>query len=235
MFAVHVAPTPTAGALCSPCLSHPTPGRAQQLTPLAYWTGDSPAHDAFPATPPLRFGPSGVCIGGCHSAFHHASQTLLVLSLAALPASREKLRLPRIWLPLALFIAGTLISLILSPNQRLCYLLRFNSTQLSLMPTASHPSSPSLLRPLTSKAAAPLRSIRSALTTWYSQFCRACAEVEAECHWPTPKAPRSISVIKTTFTSMCNLMDSYLPSTLQTDESSKTVQDVGIHQSRAAC
>jgi len=57
----------------------------------------------------------------------------------------------------------------------------------------------------------------------------------SECHWPTPKAPRSISVIKTTFTSLCNLMDSYLPSTLQTDESSKTVQDDGIHQSRAAC
>src|SRR5262245_41617602 len=44
------------------------------------------------------------------------SQTLLGLSLAALLASREKLRLPRIWLPLALFIAGTLLSLILSPN-----------------------------------------------------------------------------------------------------------------------
>jgi len=44
------------------------------------------------------------------------SQTLLALALIALLASREKLQLPRIWLPLALFLAGTLISLILSPN-----------------------------------------------------------------------------------------------------------------------
>jgi putative inorganic carbon (HCO3(-)) transporter len=45
-----------------------------------------------------------------------ASQTLLVLSLTALLASREKLRLPRIWLPLALFLTGTVLSLIFSPN-----------------------------------------------------------------------------------------------------------------------
>lgn len=43
------------------------------------------------------------------------SQILLGLSLGALLASRTKLRLPRIWLPLALFLAGTLLSLILSP------------------------------------------------------------------------------------------------------------------------
>jgi putative inorganic carbon (hco3(-)) transporter len=45
-----------------------------------------------------------------------AAQTLLVLSLAALLASREKLRLPRIGLPLALFLAGTVLSLIFSPS-----------------------------------------------------------------------------------------------------------------------
>src|SRR5437016_3806387 len=45
-----------------------------------------------------------------------ASQTLLVLSLGALLASREKLRLPRIGLPLGLFLAGTVLSLIFSPS-----------------------------------------------------------------------------------------------------------------------
>ena len=45
-----------------------------------------------------------------------ASQILLGVSLAALLASGEKLRLPRIWLPLALFLAGTLISLAFSPE-----------------------------------------------------------------------------------------------------------------------
>ncbi len=45
-----------------------------------------------------------------------ASQTLLCLSLTALLASREKLRLPRIRLPLALFLTGTALSLIFSPN-----------------------------------------------------------------------------------------------------------------------
>src|SRR5437868_9943445 len=45
-----------------------------------------------------------------------ASQTLLGLSLASLMASRHNLRLPRIWLPLALFLAGTLLSLITSPE-----------------------------------------------------------------------------------------------------------------------
>ncbi len=44
------------------------------------------------------------------------SQILLGLSLGALLASRARLRLPRIWLPLGLFLAGTLLSLILSPS-----------------------------------------------------------------------------------------------------------------------
>jgi O-antigen ligase len=42
------------------------------------------------------------------------SQIFLALAFAALLASGEKLRLPRIWLPLALFMAGTLISLAFS-------------------------------------------------------------------------------------------------------------------------
>jgi putative inorganic carbon (HCO3(-)) transporter len=45
-----------------------------------------------------------------------ASQILLGLALVALLASREKLRLPRIWLPLSLFLAGTLLSLVFSPH-----------------------------------------------------------------------------------------------------------------------
>ncbi|HWR50996.1 MAG TPA: O-antigen ligase family protein [Bryobacteraceae bacterium] len=45
-----------------------------------------------------------------------ASQILLGLSLGALLASRTKLRLPRMWLPLSLFLTGTLLSLMLSPN-----------------------------------------------------------------------------------------------------------------------
>src|SRR5436190_619386 len=45
-----------------------------------------------------------------------ASQTFLVLSLGALLASRERLRLPRIGLPLGLFLAGTVLSLIFSPS-----------------------------------------------------------------------------------------------------------------------
>lgn len=44
------------------------------------------------------------------------SQILLALAFAALLVSREKLRLPPIKLPLALFMAGTLISLALSPD-----------------------------------------------------------------------------------------------------------------------
>jgi len=44
------------------------------------------------------------------------SQILLALALVSLLLSGEKLRLPRIWLPLALFIAGTLISLAFSPD-----------------------------------------------------------------------------------------------------------------------
>ena len=42
------------------------------------------------------------------------SQILLALALAALLASGEKLRLPRIWLPLGLFMLGTLLSLAFS-------------------------------------------------------------------------------------------------------------------------
>ena len=44
------------------------------------------------------------------------SQILLALSFAALLASGEKLRLPRIWLPLGLFLLGTVISLLLSDD-----------------------------------------------------------------------------------------------------------------------
>src|ERR1041385_8703100 len=40
-----------------------------------------------------------------------ASQILLGLALAALMLSGEKLRMPRIWLPLSLFILGTLVAL----------------------------------------------------------------------------------------------------------------------------
>ena len=45
-----------------------------------------------------------------------ASQVLMALALAALLMSGERLRLPRIWLPLGLFLLGTLISLGLSDN-----------------------------------------------------------------------------------------------------------------------
>jgi len=45
-----------------------------------------------------------------------ASQWALWLSLAALAAGRIRPRIPRIWLPLALFIAGTLLSLVFSPE-----------------------------------------------------------------------------------------------------------------------
>jgi putative inorganic carbon (HCO3(-)) transporter len=44
------------------------------------------------------------------------SQILLALALAALLLSGEKLRLPRIWLPLVLFMAATLVSLAFSGN-----------------------------------------------------------------------------------------------------------------------
>lgn len=44
------------------------------------------------------------------------SQILLALALAALLASGERLRLPRIRLPLGLFLLGTVISLLLSDN-----------------------------------------------------------------------------------------------------------------------
>jgi putative inorganic carbon (HCO3(-)) transporter len=44
------------------------------------------------------------------------SQILLALALAALLLSGGRMRLPRIWLPLGLFLLGTLISLALSPN-----------------------------------------------------------------------------------------------------------------------
>ncbi|MDE3165242.1 MAG: hypothetical protein KGN36_05505, partial [Acidobacteriota bacterium] len=46
------------------------------------------------------------------------SQILLALSFAALLASGEKLRLPRMWLPLSLFLLGTLISLAFSGDIR---------------------------------------------------------------------------------------------------------------------
>jgi putative inorganic carbon (hco3(-)) transporter len=45
-----------------------------------------------------------------------ASQILLGISLAALLASGARLRLPPFWLPLALFLAGTLLSMALSPE-----------------------------------------------------------------------------------------------------------------------
>ena len=45
-----------------------------------------------------------------------ASQILLGLALAALLLSGGRLRLPRIWLPLGLFLLGTLVSLALSPD-----------------------------------------------------------------------------------------------------------------------
>ncbi|MCU1262421.1 MAG: O-antigen polymerase [Bryobacterales bacterium] len=45
-----------------------------------------------------------------------ASQVLLGMSLAALFGSRAKLRMPPVWLPLALFCAGTLVSLAFSPE-----------------------------------------------------------------------------------------------------------------------
>jgi putative inorganic carbon (HCO3(-)) transporter len=44
------------------------------------------------------------------------SQILLALALAVLLLSGGRLRLPRIWLPLGLFLLGTLISLALSPS-----------------------------------------------------------------------------------------------------------------------
>ncbi len=47
-----------------------------------------------------------------------ASQILLGLAFAALLLSGEKMRLPPLKLPLALFLAGTLISLLLSPDPR---------------------------------------------------------------------------------------------------------------------
>jgi putative inorganic carbon (HCO3(-)) transporter len=45
-----------------------------------------------------------------------ASEILLGLALAALLLSGGRMRLPRIWLPLSLFLLGTLISLALSPD-----------------------------------------------------------------------------------------------------------------------
>ena len=46
------------------------------------------------------------------------SQILLALAFAALLASGEKLRLPRIWLPLGLFLLGTLVSLAFSGDPK---------------------------------------------------------------------------------------------------------------------
>ncbi len=45
-----------------------------------------------------------------------ASQWALWISLALLAASRAKLRIPHIWLPLALFMVGTLLSMAFSPE-----------------------------------------------------------------------------------------------------------------------
>lgn len=45
-----------------------------------------------------------------------ASQWALWFSLALLAAARARPRIPRIWLPLALFMAGTLVSLVFSPE-----------------------------------------------------------------------------------------------------------------------
>src|SRR5579862_6400735 len=45
-----------------------------------------------------------------------ASQILLALALAALLLSGGRMRLPRIWLPLGLFLLGTLVSLAFSPE-----------------------------------------------------------------------------------------------------------------------
>ncbi len=45
-----------------------------------------------------------------------ASQILLGLALAALLLSGARMRLPRIWLPLCLFLVGTVLSLAFSPN-----------------------------------------------------------------------------------------------------------------------
>lgn len=47
-----------------------------------------------------------------------ASQILLGLAVVAVLVSRTRLRLPRIWLPLALFMTGTVLSLLLSGNMR---------------------------------------------------------------------------------------------------------------------
>ena len=47
------------------------------------------------------------------------SQTLLALALAALLFSGAKLRVPRVWLPLALFMAGTLMALALADHPAL--------------------------------------------------------------------------------------------------------------------
>src|SRR5258708_32362952 len=44
------------------------------------------------------------------------SQILLGLAIAALLLSGEKLRLPRVWIPLGLFLIGTLISLALADS-----------------------------------------------------------------------------------------------------------------------
>ena len=46
------------------------------------------------------------------------SQILLALAFAALLASGEKLRLPRIWVPLGLFLLGTLVSLAFSGDMQ---------------------------------------------------------------------------------------------------------------------
>lgn len=45
-----------------------------------------------------------------------ASHVLLALALAVLLLSGQKLRLPPVWLPLALFALGTVVSILLSPR-----------------------------------------------------------------------------------------------------------------------
>jgi O-antigen ligase len=46
-----------------------------------------------------------------------ASHILMALALVAFLLSGEKLRLPRIWLPLSIFLLGTVISLVFSPDR----------------------------------------------------------------------------------------------------------------------
>ena len=70
-------------------------------------------------TDPLMFRAARWCaFGSAASALLSiaVSQTLLAFALAALLMSGARLRLPRIWLPLALFLLGTLLSLAFSAD-----------------------------------------------------------------------------------------------------------------------